>query len=269
MNKNTITQDEINALSTIVGYVMINHKKSDDHWIKPLAATCQELREKIRVNLDAETKEFKAVIDEDNRTGKIQFVPNEQSQLSRIEETVNWIKEALQPMESEIEFNLPKEGFVFEPKSKTGLSVEDNNVYFKDPKRTVIDVEYNMHRKNRLCTHLPKGETLLQELVEKWKAKEQKPLLTNVSDALYSLLSSKPISEEDRDLLRKNGILYRPEKPKPLLTDIFIQMLRDRLVVLNDKRDCFSHLAFNTPVAIQDEIRTIEQILKTYDNAKH
>lgn len=186
MNKNTITQEDIDALSTMIGYVMMKHEKVDSDWIKPLTLKCQESRDKLQSNLDAE-KEL-----------------NKRPQLTRIEETVNWIKEALQPMESDIEF--------------------------EDPRSVMIDTEYEMHRNNHLREQLikVKGQIPLQELVEKWKAKESKPLSQEVSDALYKLLSSKPISDEEKEALKKRGISYYSIESKPSITDIFIQMLQDR-----------------------------------------
>jgi hypothetical protein len=195
MNQNKITQEDIDHLTWCRRRFRDVHGENlnTDYMMR-----FYNVIEKLQSNLDSKQ--------------------DSNNQFNRIEETVNYIKEALQPMESEIEFHIPKEGFVFNPKSVAEAELENN-------------------RKGNLQQQLTEGEIKLQELVEKWKAKPG--INPKVSEALYSLLS-KPICEEEKEALKEMGFSYYPIESKPTLTDVFIQMLQDRQVELfNDFCESF------------------------------
>ena len=222
MNKNTITQEDLSQLQRAFEFMydMLDgfpDMESDmrrkffeiTHNVLNLINKMQRICKDNEVKLNAEkekpaegfperfNKEFLKM-----HETALKFQSQcKKPQLTRIEETVNWIKEALQPMESDIEF--------------------------EDPRSTMIDTEYEMHRRNRLHEQLTKGEILLQELVEKWKAKEL----------------------------------------KPSITDIFIQMLRDRKNKLDNfnLRLLLQGNGMRSRTADR-ELETIEQILETYES---
>jgi len=204
MNQNKITQKDIDHLTCMQNrfITMYFEHPSLDYMVRFM-----DIIKKLQSNLDSE-KELNSATKEYIKSGghkprKLGKAIDKPSQLSRIEETVNYIKEALQPMESEIEFHIPKEGFIFNPKSVTEHELENNR-------------KGDLQQQQQLS----KGEIQLQELIEKWKAKESKPLLT---DIFIQML---------RD--RHNGLISKLLDEKLLLsTDEMLEVQRIHQILKN------------------------------------